>query len=325
MIAVEMETIHNRYRGKDSDGPKNYNPLVSICCATYNHEQFIGTAIESFLMQEVDFETEILIHDDASTDSTSEILSSYANKYPGLIKIVTQTKNQFEIEKRILSKFLFPKTKGKYIALCEGDDYWTDQRKLLKQVSFLEQNDRFVGCFTDFRTVDNEDKTVQNSNFVNMKSEYTHLDILKGQTPKTLTTVFRREFIPTFQPSRKGLNSDLILASFLSRNGSYKYLDFVSGAYRIHNTGIWSTIDSLSKYKNQLVTSLELMKQFRKMEELDALKHRFKMAGKNLVSICRKERNYKMIVWYKILNLRSFFKYSPSQIVSKFYHRIIHD
>lgn len=108
--------------------------IVSVLCFAYNHEKYIRQAIEGFLMQKTSFGIEILIHDDASTDKTQEIIKEYQEKYPDLVKTVLQTENQYS--KGIdVCKFLINIAKGKYIAFCEGDDYWIDERKLEKQVA----------------------------------------------------------------------------------------------------------------------------------------------------------------------------------------------
>src|SRR5690554_4131282 len=126
------------------------NPLVSISCITYNHAPYIRQCLEGFLMQQCDFEYEILIHDDASTDGTSDIIREYQEKYPNIIKPIIQTENQWSQGVRgIMARFNFPRAKGKYIALCEGDDYWTDPLKLQKQVDFLEENENYSFCFHD--------------------------------------------------------------------------------------------------------------------------------------------------------------------------------
>jgi glycosyltransferase involved in cell wall biosynthesis len=95
------------------------NPIVSVCCITYNHEKFISQALDGFLMQKTDFNFEVIIHDDASTDNTAMILKEYEENYSNLFRCVYQTENQFK-KQNTLTKILFPMTKGKYIALCEG-------------------------------------------------------------------------------------------------------------------------------------------------------------------------------------------------------------
>jgi len=111
-------------------------PRVSILCSTYNHEKYIGQALDSFLMQKTNFDFEILIHDDASTDNTVNIINKYVNKHPNIIRTIFQKQNQFSKGTRgMMTKFLLPKAKGKYIALCNGDDFFTDINKL--QIQFL--------------------------------------------------------------------------------------------------------------------------------------------------------------------------------------------
>jgi glycosyltransferase involved in cell wall biosynthesis len=114
-------------------------PLVSICCQTYNHANYIKEALEGFLMQVVDFNYEILLRDDASSDGTAEICKDYSKKYPDKIKLLGYKENQY---KRGILPFAdnVKRAKGKYIAICEGDDYWTDPYKLQKQVDVLEEN-----------------------------------------------------------------------------------------------------------------------------------------------------------------------------------------
>lgn len=122
------------------------NVLVSICCITYNQVDYIAQALESFLMQKTNFEYEILIHDDASTDGTSQIIKEYERKYPNIIKPIYQVENQYSKGVKILYEYNFKRAKGKYIALCEGDDYWTDEYKLQKQVDYMESNPDCTLC-----------------------------------------------------------------------------------------------------------------------------------------------------------------------------------
>lgn len=115
-------------------------PLVSICCITYNHEPYIADALEGFLIQETNFPFEILIHDDASTDRTADIIRKYEAAYPALIKPIYQIENQHSKGNRP-GLINMRRVKGKYISLCEGDDYWIDPLKLKKQVVYLEKNE----------------------------------------------------------------------------------------------------------------------------------------------------------------------------------------
>ncbi len=125
---------------------KTEDPLVSICCITYNHENYIRDAIEGFLMQKTDFPFEIIIHDDASTDATANIIREYEEEYPDIIKPIYQTENQYSKGKRA-TLFTFRAARGKYLALCEGDDYWIDPLKLQKQIIEMEKHPE---CYISF-------------------------------------------------------------------------------------------------------------------------------------------------------------------------------
>ena len=115
-------------------------PKVSIVCITYNHADYIEKAIEGFLMQKTNFPYEILIHDDASTDKTAEIIKKYEDKFPHIIKPIYQIENQYSKGVNMWADILIPLAKGQYIAICEGDDYWTDENKLQIQVDYMEQH-----------------------------------------------------------------------------------------------------------------------------------------------------------------------------------------
>lgn len=116
-------------------------PLVTICCITYNHAAYIRECLNGFLMQETNFKFEVVIHDDASTDETQSIIKEYCEKYPNVFSPIFQHVNQYSRGiKSIIQTFCVPKFRGKYIAMCEGDDYWIDPYKLQKQVDIMENN-----------------------------------------------------------------------------------------------------------------------------------------------------------------------------------------
>ena len=113
-------------------------PLVSVLCQTFNHEKFICKALDGFLIQQTDFDFEICVHDDASTDSTVNIIKSYADKYPDHFRVIFQEVNQYSLGRSVL-EINYQQSRGDYLALCEGDDYWIDPLKLQKQVNVMRK------------------------------------------------------------------------------------------------------------------------------------------------------------------------------------------
>ncbi|MBP3644874.1 MAG: glycosyltransferase [Clostridia bacterium] len=124
-------------------------PLVSICCTTFNHTRYLRQTLDSFLSQKCDFPFEILVHDDVSTDGTIEILKEYAAKYPEIVKPLFEEENQYSKGVPINETFNFPRAEGKYIALCEGDDYWCDETKLQRQIAHMESDPGCTFSFTN--------------------------------------------------------------------------------------------------------------------------------------------------------------------------------
>lgn len=139
----DMNRDMDQSTAQDADG----QPFVSICCITYNHEAYIRSALDGFLSQKTDFLFEILIHDDASQDGTADIIREYERRYPGQIRPILREENQYSKGISNISIFNFPRARGKYIAMCEGDDYWTDPYKLQKQIDYLEAHPDCALCF----------------------------------------------------------------------------------------------------------------------------------------------------------------------------------
>lgn len=128
---------------------KNDEIKVSVITLAYNHEQYIGECINGIVSQQTNFKFELLINDDASTDNTANIIREYVNLYLHIIKPIYQSENQYSKKIPIGKTYLYPLAKGKYIALCEGDDYWIDPLKLQKQVDFMEAHPDYTMCCTN--------------------------------------------------------------------------------------------------------------------------------------------------------------------------------
>jgi len=168
--------------------------MVSVCVLSYNHEKYLRDCLEGIVMQKTTFPIEVWVHDDASTDSSPDIIRAYQNRYPNVIKPILQTENQYSKRQgSILSRFVFPKCTGKYIALCEGDDYWTDPLKLQKQVDFLEGHEEYSMCFHSAILLNECDAKVTSSYSIVKEGDYGPNDIFPRWVVPTASVVFSRE------------------------------------------------------------------------------------------------------------------------------------
>lgn len=212
---------------------KSNKIIVSVCCLAYNHESYIRKCLEGFLIQKTDFPFEILIHDDASTDGTEEIIREYEAKYPNIIKPLYEKENQWQKGRRGSAIFNFPRARGKYIALCEGDDYWTDPYKLQKQVDFLEANEDYGMVHTELdhyfvKTngfIKNYWKTIGVNN--QQGDIYNTLFGNQGSGIYTCTVLFRQKFLNKLDYSMfsKYMFGDIPLWLFIASQSKIGYLE----------------------------------------------------------------------------------------------------
>jgi len=219
----------------------NPEPLVSIECITFNHEAYISAALEGFLMQKTNFSIEILVHDDASQDQTANIIRNYEKKYPGIILPIYQKENQFSKKVNITRNYQFPRVRGKYIAICEGDDYWTDPYKLQKQVDFLENNSDYglVHCNFD-KLYEKSGRIVHNASINKSGLNLSKQDIFNGLLKNnyqiaTLTVLARTEIISNaiHNIDVSGyLMDDLPTWLEMAQNTKFHYIDNSVGVYR---------------------------------------------------------------------------------------------
>lgn len=216
--------------------------MVSIICNAYNQESYIADAIESFLMQKTEFAFEILIHDDASTDRTADIIREYEKKYPTLVKPIYQMENQYS--KGGIGKFQYPRVKGKYVAICEGDDYWTDSHKLQKQVEQLEKHPECDMCAHTAIAVDAETKKVLRK--ISPSSEdriLTTEEVILGGGGyvATNTLMYRARLLADTRQFRKFLNLDYSLQIQGALRGGIFFIHDCMAAYRVCAKNSWTS------------------------------------------------------------------------------------
>lgn len=234
-------------------------PLVSIRCMVYNHEPFLRQCLDGFVMQQTSFPFEAIVHDDASTDGSAAIILEYAEKYPDIIKPIIETENQYSKEdgtiRRILDDAMHPGSK--YIALCEGDDYWTDPKKLQIQVSFLEQHTDYSLAAHDFKvyeTVNDRFRNTRSIDFLNDDEEYRTLtihDYKKGLFfTKTLTCVYRKDALQNSKFYSYEAKFDMTLFYAILTQGKCVLFNRVMGVYRTHPGSISSARNSRKFHDN---------------------------------------------------------------------------
>lgn len=222
-------------------------PLVTICSTTHNREKYIGEAIESWMMQKTNFPVSIIISDNCSTDNTVGVIRVYMEKYPGRITLQTSDR-----DRGMMVNFfgVLKSANGKYVANCDGDDYWTDEYKLQKQADFLEANPDFSCVYTNSIILDEdtgETKTAKLHiwNTANTESLLDHNDFINDNlqlSPGHISSIFYRNFlINKFPDWLYGCYlNDFPLFLMLSKFGRAKFINELATVYRVHSLGVSS-------------------------------------------------------------------------------------
>lgn len=216
-------------------------PLVSVCCLAYNHENSIRQAIEGIVSQKTDFVFELLIHEDASTDNTAEIVKEYEQKYPHIIKPIYQTENQF-FKCNIAQTYMQPKVQGKYIAICEGDDFWIDENKLQLQVDYMEKNPHCAMCFHAVEQLDSDGTKSVYRPLKNSQVVPTGLIIKRGgMFCPSVSLMFRADIMTEWPEFRVAADVyDYPSQVLAAVKGESYYIDKIMGVYRFASEGSWT-------------------------------------------------------------------------------------
>ncbi len=221
------------------------NPLVSISMITYNHEKFIAQAIEGVLMQQVNFEYELVIGEDCSTDSTKDIVIGHQKKYGDKIKLILHEHNVGMQKNGVCTLNTCLNSRAKYIAVCEGDDYWTDPHKLQKQVDFLEKNPDCSACFHNVNVLYEDTKEVTHPfHLAPLKGFFCLEDVVLNNFIPTCSTMFRNQLPNPFPEWYYSMPiGDWPLHILNAEHGNYGYLNEILGVYRVHKNSMWSSKD----------------------------------------------------------------------------------
>lgn len=206
--------------------------MVSIQCLVYNHEPYLRQCLDGFVMQKTNFKFEAIVHDDCSTDNSALIIREYAEKYPEIIKPIYESENQYSKHNGDLDRIMNSACKGKYIAFCEGDDFWTDPMKLQKQVTAIESDSKNTMVYTAFSTVDETGNSIYRDDL--------HYNMRKSKSGNIFPFLLFRNVVMTVScmVNRKVLESKL----YLDCNNSLDYNLFLAASllgnciYLDHNT-----------------------------------------------------------------------------------------
>lgn len=241
-----------------------YEYMVSICCLAFNHEAYVRKALDGFLMQKTNFKFEVVIHDDCSADGTADIIREYEKKYPDMIHPLFQSENQYSQGiANISGVFNFPRAKGKYIAMCEGDDYWCDENKLQKQVDYMEAHPGCTLCFHGAH-IESEDKALRSTRIRPYKGDrvcdaQTVID--KKANYPTASLLFPAEL--TKQLPRYYYEcpvGDIPLQIYLVDKGYAYYMDSLMSVYRQGVAVSWSEEMERGDYEQNLIRHHNRMK-----------------------------------------------------------------
>jgi len=239
-------------------------PLVSVCTLTYNQKDYIKQTVESLLMQETSFEYEVVISDDGSTDGTVEIIEDIIKNHENGHRIRLLAHANMGVLPNYI--YTFPQCQGKYIAFCEGDDYWTDPKKLEIQARFLEENPDFSICFHQVDRI-LDDKVIGPAPKENVEAIYTLSDLSKGSMMYTPSVMMRAEHMNLPDWYVESPLFDYPLQMMVARKGKIKYLPINMADYRV-GTGIWTTDNGTAQMKKLEKLMSLLQREFAGYDEV---------------------------------------------------------
>lgn len=250
---------------------QNQGIEISVYCLAYNCVDFIEKSIQGMLNQAFDLKYEIIIHDDASNDGTSDIIRNYAKLYPQKIVAIIQTENQYSKGVNIIREYIYPKIRGKYIAVCEGDDYWIDKNKLQMQYEYMEQHPNCSLCTHNTQKYDILTKKISKFNAWKTEHILTAEDVFIGWSVHTSSFFWRKDYIEWTGNSY--WCGDYMLLTWLFNQGTIVALPNVMSQYNSKNPNGVSYINNHSNIAERKLIYGELEKYLNEYNELTQYKY----------------------------------------------------
>lgn len=275
---------------------KDENPSVSILCETFNHVNFLAECLESLVKQKTNFKFEILVHDDASNDGTDQVIREFQKKYPDLIKPIIQTENQYSKGVLIWKTFQAPRIRGKYLCICEGDDYWTDVYKLQKQYDFLESNPDYGIVYTKVKMYNQEQKQITGtfgSPYSNQAEMYEH-NLIPTLSVMIRTKYFFEflDFLEINQLNKVWKMCDYPLWLWIAEKSKMHFIDEYSAVYRVLRESLSHSSNDLKNYKfRESIFDIQLF--FIDYFKYDKIQFRDKKVYENIISVRWESRRLK--------------------------------
>ena len=244
----------------------NNDVLVSVRCAVYNHEPYLRKCLDGFVMQKTDFRFEVIVHDDASTDNSAEIIREYESRYPEIIKPIYQTENQYSKNDGTIDRIIESVCIRKYVAICEGDDYWIDPHKLQKQVAFLEDHPDYTMCCSDAVIISPKGELDWCRYSEDTDIPVRDMILGGGDFIQTASLLFRRELMEKDYP--KCCVGDYPLQIFAVLNGKVRWFAEKQVVYRFNSVGSWTSALRTRPLEQRLPM---LVSEFAMLEQMNEL------------------------------------------------------
>lgn len=302
MLTIEESKVKSHWKKFGSEN------LISVKCLTFNHEFNIERCLDSILSQVTEYHFEIVIHDDCSTDNTQKIICDYQQKYPSIIKPILQSANTYSQNPILPGLTALKACSGNYVAICEGDDYWVDTKKLEKQVLFLKENPSYtltVSGYYEYDTSCGKNNTILLSPATSQKNEkgftFTLNDIRHRWYYSTLTAFFVLSPDLIKKLEKYKYLRDVHLLYHLLKTGDGFYFSEIFGTYNIHSSGVFSGISKLRKSEEHYL----LYKEMWEMDKDDVLRYiYFRVYLKHIVNVLKFNFNFSSFKW-ALMNIPS--------------------